>query len=79
MADKNSGSLHHSYFEDHAGTQHSDNRLLANGGRVLTVTGLGTSLIEARDRAYQAVDSIQWTEGFFRRDIGWRALQADPD
>ena len=63
----------------HAGTQHSDNRLLANGGRVLTVTGLGTSLIEARDRAYQAVDSIQWSEGFFRRDIGWRALTPNTD
>ena len=51
----------------------------AAGGRVLTVTGLGDSLTQARERAYTAVDSIHWPEGFFRRDIGWRALQADPD
>jgi len=63
----------------HAGTQQSDDRLLASGGRVLTVTGLGSSLIEARDRAYEAVSSIQWSEGFFRRDIGWRALSPNLD
>ena len=63
----------------HAGTQREDKRLLASGGRVLTVTGLGRSLIEARDRAYGAVNSIQWPEGFFRRDIGWRALSPNKD
>ena len=64
----------------HAGTQHADDGgLRAVGGRVLTVTGLGASLTEARDRAYAAVDSIQWSEGFFRRDIGWRALTPSTD
>ena len=63
----------------HAGTRREGQRLLAAGGRVLTVTGLGDSLTQARERAYTAVDSIHWPEGFFRRDIGWRALQADPD
>lgn len=64
----------------HAGTQHAaDGGLRAVGGRVLTVTGLGASLTEARDRAYAAVDSIQWSEGFFRRDIGWRALTPSTD
>ena len=63
----------------HAGTQRDGARLLANGGRVLTVTGLGNSLIEARDRAYGAVNAIQWPEGFFRRDIGWRALSPNKD
>ena len=63
----------------HAGTQTDGERLLASGGRVLTVTGLGNSLIEARDRAYGAVNAIQWPEGFFRRDIGWRALSPNTD
>ena len=63
----------------HAGTQREGKRLLASGGRVLTVTGLGRSLIEARDRAYGAVNAIQWPEGFFRRDIGWRALSPNKD
>jgi phosphoribosylamine---glycine ligase len=59
----------------HAGTRRAeDGRLLADGGRVLGVTGLGATLAEARDRAYAAVDRIDWPEGFCRRDIGSRAL-----
>jgi len=58
----------------HGGTCEVDGAILADGGRVLTVTGLGRDLAEARDRAYAAADRIKWTEGFFRRDIGWRAL-----
>jgi phosphoribosylamine--glycine ligase len=59
----------------HAGTRHDETgRLLAAGGRVLNVTGLGPTLAAARDTAYAAVDRIDWPEGFCRRDIGWRAL-----
>lgn len=59
----------------HAGTALDSNRnLVAVGGRVLGVTAKGDDLQEARDRAYQAVERINWPEGFFRRDIGWRAL-----
>lgn len=58
----------------HAGTVSDGERLLANGGRVLNVTAIGQSVAEARERAYGAVDAIDWPEGFCRRDIGWRAL-----
>ena len=59
----------------HAGTQRdAAGRLLAAGGRVLGVTGLGPTLAAARDKAYAAVDRIDWPAGFCRRDIGWRAL-----
>ncbi len=58
----------------HAGTREKDGMILANGGRVLNVTARGATLQEARDRAYAMVDSIDWPEGFCRRDIGWRAL-----
>ena len=59
----------------HAGTRRDEaGRLLAAGGRVLGVTGLGPTLAAARDKAYGAVDRIDWPEGFCRRDIGWRAL-----
>jgi phosphoribosylamine---glycine ligase len=54
----------------HAGTRRDAGRLLADGGRVLGVTALGQDLAAARDRAYTAVDHIQWSEGFCRRDIG---------
>ena len=59
----------------HAGTRRELDRLIAHGGRVLNVTAYGGSLIEAQARAYQAVDIIDWPEGFCRRDIGWRALE----
>ncbi len=45
-------------------------RLLADGGRVLGITALGSDLTQARDRAYAAIDRIDWPEGFCRRDIG---------
>jgi phosphoribosylamine--glycine ligase len=59
----------------HAGTRRlPDDSLVANGGRVLAVTGLGADVREAQARAYAAVDAIDWPGGFCRRDIGWRAI-----
>jgi phosphoribosylamine---glycine ligase len=58
----------------HAGTRIEDGRVLADGGRVLNVTASGATLREARDRAYAAVDRIDWPGGFCRRDIGARAI-----
>jgi phosphoribosylamine--glycine ligase len=58
----------------HAGTKRRDDRLVADGGRVLNVVALGHDIGQARARAYAAVDRIDWPEGFCRRDIGWRAL-----
>ncbi|CAK7357149.1 unnamed protein product [Dovyalis caffra] len=59
----------------HAGTAvDSDGNLIATGGRVLGVTATGRDLEEARDRTYQAVEEVNWPGGFYRRDIGWRAL-----
>jgi phosphoribosylamine--glycine ligase len=58
-----------------AGTAKTDGELVANGGRVLAVTASGSSLGEARERAYDAVDAIDFADGFHRRDIGWRELE----
>ncbi len=58
----------------HAGTALIDGKIAANGGRVLNVTARGASLQEARDAAYAMAERIDWPEGFYRRDIGWRAL-----
>ena len=58
-----------------AGTRSDGDRLIADGGRVLAVTALGAGLGEARERAYRAVDRIQFADGFCRRDIGWRELE----
>ncbi len=58
----------------HAGTVADGQRILASGGRVLNVCGRGKTVREAQARAYQAVDRIQWPDGFCRHDIGWRAI-----
>ena len=59
----------------HAGTRRDGTRLLANGGRVLNVTARGRTVAEAQARAYAAVAKIDWPGGFYRRDIGWRAVR----
>jgi len=61
----------------HAGTARSGQHLVANGGRVLNITALGSSVAEAQARAYAAVDRVDWPEGFCRRDIGWRAIERE--
>jgi len=58
----------------HAGTLAQAGRILANGGRVLDLSAVGKTLSEAQARAYAAVDRIRWSDGFCRRDIGWRAI-----
>ena len=59
----------------HAGTSREfEGRLVASGGRVLNVCALGETLREARDAAYAALEKISLSGGFYRRDIGWRAL-----
>ncbi|WP_170402242.1 phosphoribosylamine--glycine ligase [Ruegeria arenilitoris] len=58
----------------HAGTKAQDGQIVASGGRVLNVTARGATLQEARDNAYAMVEAIDWPGGFYRRDIGWRAL-----
>jgi phosphoribosylamine--glycine ligase len=61
----------------HAGTAEEGGEIVASGGRVLAVTARGESVREARDRAYEAVDRIDFPTGFSRRDIGWRELERE--
>ncbi len=61
----------------HAGTALRDGALVANGGRVLNITALGSSIAEAQARAYRAVDAISFHTGFCRRDIGWREVERE--
>jgi len=59
----------------HAGTRREDDQLKTSGGRVLCVTALGDSVRMARERAYAAVDAVQFDGRQYRTDIGWRALK----
>lgn len=58
----------------HAGTAMKDGSLVATGGRVLNITAIGESASAAKDRAYSAIDGVSWDNGFYRHDIGWRAV-----
>jgi len=60
----------------HAGTSHVDNQIMAVGGRVLGVTARSETLKQAQEKAYRAVERIDWPDGFYRRDIAWRAFAA---
>ncbi|MEL6789038.1 MAG: phosphoribosylamine--glycine ligase [Pseudomonadota bacterium] len=63
----------------HAGTRVDGANLVSAGGRVLNVTATATTLAEAVAKAYGGVDAIDWPGGFYRRDIGWRALATRRD
>src|SRR3954469_22182000 len=58
----------------HAGTKAEGDRITAHGGRVLGVAATGASVAQAQQRAYAAVDQIDWPDGFCRRDIGHLAV-----
>lgn len=61
----------------HAGTKADGDRILANGGRVLNISATGKTVREAQSRAYEAIARIKWPGGFYRRDIGWRAVERE--
>jgi phosphoribosylamine--glycine ligase len=58
----------------HAGTRLRDGQVVTDGGRVLCVTALGTSVREAQQRAYRQVREIRWPHASYRSDIGYRAV-----
>jgi phosphoribosylamine---glycine ligase len=61
----------------HAGTARDGARLVSAGGRVLNIAARGRTIAEAQRRAYEAAARIDWPGGFYRSDIGWRALQRE--
>jgi phosphoribosylamine--glycine ligase len=60
-----------------AGTRLDGNRVVTDGGRVLCVVGAGTSVRAARDAAYTVVSKISWDGAFYRKDIGYRAIERE--
>jgi phosphoribosylamine--glycine ligase len=61
----------------HAGTSQSGGSLISIGGRVMTVTGVGEDLTQARDRAYRAISQIELSGSFYRSDIALNASVAE--
>ena len=58
----------------HAGTALVDDQVVTSGGRVLCVTALGDTIVEAQSACYAGADAIGWDGMTLRRDIGWRAI-----
>jgi len=59
----------------HAGTYKKNNKIFSNGGRVLNITSVAKGLSKARDQSLMNLKKINWTDGFFRKDIGWKAIK----
>ena len=62
-------------FIFHAGTKIKDNQLLSNGGRVLNITSLGSNFSNIRNKIIKLIKKLNWKAGFYRKDIGWRAIR----
>ena len=58
----------------HAGTYEKNNKIYSSGGRVLNITSSSEGLLEARNKSLNNIDKINWADGFFRKDIGWKVI-----
>jgi len=58
----------------HAGTALDNDHVVTAGGRVLCVVGLGDTVSAAAEKAYARVETIDWEDVYYRRDIGYRAI-----
>jgi len=61
----------------HAGTAEKDGAIVNSGGRVLGVTALGATVSKAQQKVYKALEKLDWPGGFYRRDIGYRAIERE--
>lgn len=66
--------LQEKFFIFHAGTKNLNNNIVANGGRVLNITGLGNKFKYIRNELIKILKKINWKNGFYRGDIGWRVI-----
>ena len=58
----------------HAGTKKEKNGIISNGGRVLNFVNLSNTFQQARDKNIETIKKINWTEGFYRNDIGYKVI-----
>ena len=74
---KNLPIEHDGFKVFHAGTEYVDGDIRSNGGRVLCITALGDSVQSAQKKAYSKLSSIKWDDSFYRKDIGYRAIERE--
>ena len=61
-------------FIYHAGTKSAENKILSSGGRVLNITAIGHNFKKIRAKIFKILKYLDWKNGFFRKDIGWRVI-----
>ena len=61
-------------FIYHAGTEKRDNKVYANGGRVLNFVSISDNLKSSRDKVIKEIENLNWDNGFYRRDIGYKII-----
>jgi len=64
-------------FIYHGGTKMTEGQLRSNGGRVLNITSIGTSFLQIRKSIISIIKKLNWKDGFFRRDIGWKVINTN--
>ena len=62
-------------FIFHAGTKFKDNKIVSCGGRVLNITSTGKIYKKIRKNIFKIIKQINWKDGFYRKDIGWRVIK----
>ena len=67
-------SLESNEFIFHAGTKLDKTKIFSNGGRVLNFVVISEEFKESRFRAIEIIKKINWTNGFFRKDIGFKVI-----
>ena len=70
----NNLSLNNNDFIFHAGTKKGNNEILSNGGRVLNFVTISSSYKNSRERAINLINKLNWKNGFFRKDIGFKII-----
>ena len=63
----------------HAGTKLINNQIVSSGGRVLNITSLGSSFLKIRTRIISIINKINWKDGFYRKDIGFKVIKNNED
>jgi phosphoribosylamine--glycine ligase len=68
-------NLKKNFFIFHAGTKINKDNIVSNGGRVLNITGIGKKISKLRSDIIKIIKKINWKNGFYRKDIGWRIIE----
>ena len=74
IKDLNSIKLKNDDYLFHAGTSLKNEKIFATGGRVLNFVSLSNDFVDAKKSIYKNLDTLNWSEGFYRKDIGFKVI-----